>query len=79
MASAQNSSVLAALPRTQEKAAAMLGPLASDRVDALEGPVQVGNLRDMRTQRGAEELAKHYLSAIHKGSLVLPYFAGKSR
>jgi hypothetical protein len=46
VASTQNSSFLAALPRTQEQASAMLTQLAAEKVDAPEGPVQIGNLRD---------------------------------
>jgi hypothetical protein len=70
---------LAEMPLDRDGAMEVLRQVAVETVDAPEGPVQVGEFRDIHTIRGVEELAKHYLSAFERGVMTLPYFAVQSK
>ena len=70
---------LGEMERTQAAAMKVLTQLAAQTVDAPEGPVQVGTMRDIGASRGVEELAKHYLSAFQRGQKTLPFFGAQPR
>jgi len=50
--------------------------LAGSKIDAPEGPVQVGQVKHILKEGSVAEIAKHYLSAFEKGYVTLPYFSG---
>lgn len=79
IAAADGGQRLRTIDPTREAAMAVLERLAAESVDAPEGPVQVGDFRDVNRTRGVEEMAKHYLSALRRGTVSLPYFASRSR
>lgn len=62
----------------RETAIAKLRSLAGSTLDAPEGPVHVGREKDIDSVRSVQEVAKHYLSALEKGRLCLPYFTVKA-
>ena len=67
---------LAALIGNQNLALDQLGTLATQTVQAPEGPVQVGHLGEEEGEPALVDLAAHYLDGFENGKLVLPYFAG---
>jgi hypothetical protein len=68
---------LAGLISSRETAMEGLERLATQTVDAPEGPIQVGRLGDEESESGVVELAAHYLSAFTSGRQVYPYFADR--
>jgi len=68
---------LASLIASKETAMAELERLATQTVDAPEGPIQIGKLGQEESEAGALELAAHYLSGFASGRQVFPYFANR--
>ncbi|MFW5776645.1 MAG: BrxE family protein [Spirochaetota bacterium] len=68
---------LAALIASRDAAIAELERIATQTVDAPEGPIQIGKLGEEESESGAVELAAHYLSAFTSGRQVFPYFANR--
>lgn len=60
---------------SKEAALAALDALAQNRLDAPEGPVQVGSADKILRKDSLSELAAHYYSAMSKGRTCYPYFA----
>jgi hypothetical protein len=59
----------------KESALTMLDNLAQFRLDAPEGPVQVGVATKILRKDSISELAAHYHSAMSRGRTCYPYFA----
>lgn len=78
-AAADHERFLTEFPLTQRDAMADLGRIAVEAVDAPEGPVQVGGLDEVVTERGILEMARHYHSGFQRGLVTLPYFASRGR
>ena len=72
-----NQTDLVALIENWDVAIAALGRLATQTVDAPEGPTQIGRLGEEESESGAVELAAHYLSAFTSDRQVFPYFANR--
>lgn len=68
---------LAELIGSWDTAIVELERIATQTVDAPEGPIQIGKLGEEESESGAVELAAHYLSAFTSGRRVFPYFANR--
>lgn len=66
---------LEAMIRDRDSAMTVLAGLCRQRVDAPEGPVQIGILGKEEEDEAVAELAAHYLSGFESGRPVFPYFA----
>jgi len=60
--------------KDKQTALAELDRLAQTKLDAPEGPVQVGTAKTILRKDSISELAAHYHSAMSKGRLCFPYF-----
>lgn len=69
-------SELHALVETPNGALDHLRRLATQTVEAPEGPVQIGRFGDEEKSQAIADLAAHYLSGFERGLVVLPYFSG---
>lgn len=69
--------MLRELPLDRDSCLAELTRLAGEEIDTPEGPVQIGLLPDLATQRGIAEMAKHYQAGFRLGLRVFPYFAAR--
>ena len=56
-----------------------LEEIAVEKLDAPEGPVQVGTVKTILYARSVEELAKHYFDAFLKGKVTFPYFMDRTK
>lgn len=65
---------LLALLESQDTAMGALSSMVSDSVGAPEGPVQIGNLKNMLQEFSVKEIAVHYYEAFKNQKMCLPYF-----
>lgn len=56
-----------------------LRELASETINAPEGPVQVGSVKTILRAGSVEEIAKHYLDAFLNAKMTFPYFMDKAK
>jgi hypothetical protein len=63
--------------QSKDAALSMLDQLAQTKLDAPEGPVQVGTSKTILRKDSIAELAAHYHSAMNKGRMCYPYFAAQ--
>ncbi len=61
--------------KAKDAAMKALDELAQTRLDAPEGPVQVGTSKTVLRKDSIADLAAHYHSAMSKGRMCYPYFA----
>ncbi len=54
-----------------------LEQMAGRRGESANGPVQIGEIRDILTTEGISDMARHYLDAFIHGKRVFPYFLGE--
>lgn len=64
---------------SKDQAIETLKKMATRTVDAPEGPVQIGKVKDIVTKDGITELAAHYLSGFELEQMVLPFFGVQQR
>lgn len=69
--------MLRGLPLDRASRIADLSGLAGEEIDTPEGPVQIGLLPELATQRGVSEMARHYQAGFRLGLRVFPYFAAR--
>jgi hypothetical protein len=67
--------MLGRLQLDRESQMAALARLAGEEIDSPEGPVQIGLLPELATQRGIAKMARHYQAGFRLGLRVFPYFA----
>lgn len=69
--------VLRGMPIDRDTAMTALTRLGGDEIDSPEGPVQIGTLEQVATQRGISEMARHYHAGFRLGLRIFPYFASR--
>ncbi len=69
--------VLRETPLDRVSAMAALARLAGEEIDSPAGPVQIGTLEHASTQRGIDEMARHYHAGFRLGLRIFPYFASR--
>jgi hypothetical protein len=67
-----------ALIENRQMAFDALTRIADGTLDAPEGPVCVGEEKDILSAHGNKEIARHYSSAFGRGVKCLPYFTAET-
>lgn len=60
----------------KKTALTFLEKMTREKINAPEGPVQIGTLNKIENENAIEEIAKHYLSAFESNTQIFPYFKG---
>ncbi len=60
--------------KSREDSLQVLRGLSGSTLSAPQGPVKVGRAKNIETEFGIEEMAKHYLDAFQSGKKTFPYF-----
>ena len=62
--------------QSMDTALSLLEKMGHEKINAPQGPVQIGVLNKIETDYAIEEIAKHYLNAFESNKQIFPYFKG---
>src|SRR5208337_4570004 len=74
-ATLEGGGLLSSIPQKREAVLEILDEEAGEIIEAPDGPVQVGKLKEAFSATGINEMAKHYLAAFRNDIQCLPFFS----
>ena len=60
--------------RSKDSALAVLQTIADGDSSLTEGPVKLGNAKDMMSSKAIRDIAQHYVAAFRQNLTSYPYF-----